>query len=385
MKLRFLIIILIYLVTNNITAQEYSIGGYISEMPSIIYNTADKRSINDNLLHNRLNFFWYPSNQLTFSLQFRNRFISGDQFGETPDYADAINRDAGIMDLSWNLIEGNKYVLNTSIDRLWLQYSLNNLDVKIGRQRINWGQTFVWNPNDIFNVYSFFDFDYIERPGSDAIRISYYPNFTSVFEVAGKFEGDSSVTLAALYRFNKVGYDIQFLGGLMEGRELVVGTGWTGNMKSVSFTGELTYLHQIENYADTNGYLFSGIGLSYMFENSLNVQVDGLYSQFAAKHEDLNIYDFFTGELNVKKLSISPFTYFAQVSYPFNPLVNASFSGMYFPSKKGFYIGPTFGISLKDNLELSVISQNFSMKDENLGTDERIWIYLGFLRFKLAF
>ena len=50
-----------------------------------------------------------------------------------------------------------------------------------GRQRINWGQTFVWNVNDVFNAYSYFDFDYKERPGRmlfvfNSIRIILLPS-----------------------------------------------------------------------------------------------------------------------------------------------------------------------------------------------------------------
>lgn len=31
-----------------------------------------------------------------------------------------------------------------------------------------------WNPNDWFNTYNYFDFDYEERPGTDAIRVRVY-------------------------------------------------------------------------------------------------------------------------------------------------------------------------------------------------------------------
>ena len=35
----------------------------------------------------------------------------------------------------------------------------------------------VWNPNDLFNAFSFVDFDYEERPGSDALRIQKYTGY----------------------------------------------------------------------------------------------------------------------------------------------------------------------------------------------------------------
>ncbi|MCK7542259.1 MAG: hypothetical protein MZV63_70990 [Marinilabiliales bacterium] len=63
------------------------------------------------------------------------------------------------------------HVLNTFIDRASVDFTAGTLQVSAGRQRINWSQALVWNPNDIFNTYSSFDFDYMERPGSDAVRV----------------------------------------------------------------------------------------------------------------------------------------------------------------------------------------------------------------------
>ncbi len=101
----------------------------------------------------------------------------------------------GWIDMSWNIVDENSFFLNTTIDRLWLDLNFNKFQARIGRQRINWGQTFVWNPNDIFNAYSFFDFDYTERPGSDAIRLQYYPSFSSAIELAAKIDSEKMLPL----------------------------------------------------------------------------------------------------------------------------------------------------------------------------------------------
>ncbi len=106
-----------------------------------------------------------------------------------------------------------------------------------GRQRINWGQTLVWNPNDIFNSYSYFEVDYPERPGSDAIRVQYYTGNASTIELAAKIDSANRVTAAAYFRFNTLGFDIQFLGGLYQEEDLVLGTGWSGNLGPTCFPG----------------------------------------------------------------------------------------------------------------------------------------------------
>ena len=80
------------------------------------------------------------------------------------------------------------------------------------RQRVNWSQTLIFNPNDIFNGYSFFDFDYPEKAGSDAVRLYYYPSVVSVIEVAAKLNRFGQLSAAALHRFNVSGWGVQVLG-----------------------------------------------------------------------------------------------------------------------------------------------------------------------------
>jgi hypothetical protein len=66
------------------------------------------------------------------------------------------------------------WIGHTNINRLYLDWRKNNWQVRMGRQRINWGVNLVSNPNDLFNTYSFFDFDYTERPGADALRVKHF-------------------------------------------------------------------------------------------------------------------------------------------------------------------------------------------------------------------
>src|SRR5210317_1168395 len=114
--------------------------------------------------------------------------------------------DPGYMNMTLltdgKLGDNTGYALTTTIDRLWLQFTFGNLEIIAGRQRINWGQTLVWNPNDIFNSYSYFEVDYPERPGSDALRFQYYTGDASTIEVAAKIDSAKQVTAAGYFRFN---------------------------------------------------------------------------------------------------------------------------------------------------------------------------------------
>lgn len=335
----------------------------------------------DNVFHNRLNLFWYPNDRITFTAQARTRFFIGDQVRlGGREYANSLESDVGWLNMSWNLIEEKAFVLNSQLDRLWLQYRLNKMEVKIGRQRINWGQNFAWNPNDLFNTYSFFDFDYEEKPGSDAVRIQYYTGVSSVAEVAVKIDSSENITAAAKYRFSRWNYDFQFLGGILNDRDWVAGMGWAGDIKGAGFRGEVSYFHPKRNFTDTTGVWIASLGADYTFRNSFMLQLEALYSGASSSIQSFE--EFYAQPLSVKTISFTDWSILVQASYPITPLLNASLSGMYFPSIDGMFIGPTLGYSLHDNLSASIILQHFNGE---FTSGKRQNLTLGFLRLKYNF
>ncbi|MGW8314257.1 MAG: hypothetical protein ACWGNV_01565 [Bacteroidales bacterium] len=366
----------------------YTLEGYLSDMQTV-YHLPDQW-LWENSLHNRLNLMLYPSDWLTGSIQLRSRMILGNTLREFQGYAAGIDADNGWLDLTFvtdgDLGSNAGYLLTTAIDRLWFQLTFGNLEVTVGRQRINWGQTFVWNPNDIFNTYSYFEVDYPERPGSDAVRIQYYTGIASTLELAAKIDSADKVTAAGYFRFNTHGFDIQMMGGVYRQEDLVLGTGWSGNLGSAALRGEFSYFRDLEQFRDTTGHFLFSIGVDYTFSNSLWLQFEGLYSSFA---KDLNVYSFlqfYGGNLDVKSLGFTPWSVFASLSYPFTPLINGGFATIWYPEWKGFYLGPSVELSLVNNLELSLIFQHFTaeLEDPSGGTHRENNTF-GFLRLKWNF
>ncbi|MFC2118287.1 hypothetical protein ACFLRG_02090 [Bacteroidota bacterium] len=358
-------------------------SGYLTDMGSLIYQKSVNEKTWDFLLHNRINIEFFPTESLTASIQFRTRLMSGQTIKNDPDiYADYIGLDLGKMDLSFNLLKKKKYLLNTSIDRLYLDYTINNFQLTIGRQRINWGKTFAWNPNDLFNAYSFFDFDYTEKPGSDAIRAQLYTGVASSFELAVKIDYNDKVTAATMYRFNKFNYDFQVLAGMVNEEDFVIGGGWSGNIKNISFRGELSWLRPEKNFSDTSGVFISTVSLGYIFTNNLSIQLEGLYNQNADNSNITSFQDYYGMDMSVKTLSFTKYSLFAQLAYPLTPLMSLNFSTMYYPEIDGFFMGPSLSYSIKNNLDLSVFSQIFAGEIQE-GIKETY--VLGFLRLKGSF
>jgi len=388
-RLPLYLLVLFALFAGRAAGQEkVSFSGYLSDIQSV-YHIPDYW-LWENTLHNRLNLEFYPTNWLSGSFQMRNRAIAGNTVRKLSGYSEAIGGDQGWLDMTWvtdgNLGDSAGYILTSTVDRFWLQFTFGNLEVKAGRQRINWGQTLVWNPNDIFNSYSYFEVDYPERPGSDALRVSYYTGNASTLEVAAKIDSANRVTAAGYFRFNTLGFDIQLMGGVYQEEDLVLGTGWSGNLGSAAFRGEVSYFRDLKQFADTSGYLMSSLGIDYTFSNSLMIQFESLYSGFARDMDVSSFLQFYSGNLDVKNLGFTPWSLFGNISYPLTPLINGAFATIWYPDWKGVYLGPSFDLSLNSNLDLSLILQYFTAEFEDAsGAKNREKNTFGFLRFKWSF
>jgi len=360
LKKLFLFLVFIPIISvaqDSLKQSHFVFNGYIKDMQSFIFQDIKGDWTGANLVHNRLNFKWLVSSSLTASVEVRNRLLTGNILSAYPGYNQSFETDYGMVDLSKNLIDQKSWLLNTAIDRLWLQYSTDKFQITVGRQRINWGQTFVWNPNDIFNSYSYFDFDYEEKPGSDAIRLQYYSGPASVIEFAIKSNSLKEVSFAGLYRFNKWNYDFQLIGGVADEKDLIIGTGWSGQILKGGFRGEATYFHPMESFNDTTGVFLASIGYDYTLKNSLSLQFEVLYN---GNNQSTNIFtmdQLTSNNLSAKNLFLTGYSMFGSLSYPVTPLVNCSLAGIGNPKDKLYFIIPSVNISLKENLELSFTAQ----------------------------
>ena len=368
----------LFCVTGFSQNQKFDFNGYLSGMQTVMFEEWDENWLTENQFHNRLNFKYYANDKWTFDLEVRNQFIYGEFVKYIPDYASILNADLGWMDLSWLIFDQPSFLLRTTIDRVWIDYTSGNFQARVGRQRINWGKNLVWNPNDIFNAYSYFDFDYVERPGSDAIRLQYYTGASSSIDLAVKIDSSNSITAAGRYVFSVFNYDIQFLTGIFDDTDLVLGTGWAGNIKGMAFRGEVSWFHSLND--SHNEEIMLSVSADYTFQNSIFISGEFLYSNI-----DYNYYDFaefYFLPLNVKNIVFTDYNLMASISYPFTPLFTGSFAAMYYPSENGFYLGPTFEYSILENFSLSFILQYFEAK---FSGGDKSKLTFGFLRLKWNF
>ena len=357
LKNKFLFILLLIPLSFNGLSQNlkpsFSLNGYVKYLPTYM-DYSFFESENNHLIHNRINMRGYFGDNLSLGLELRNRVF----FGDVP----TIQTDEGLLDMSYNIFREDKFIMHSMIDRLWLKYQKDKIEISVGRQRVNWGVNTIWNNNDLFNAYNFIDFDYIERPGSDVIRFIYTGDNLTSFELVYLPSERKGYSLAGLYKLNSFGYDFQILAANYF-EDIVIGGGWAGNLKNAGFKGELSYFIDKENiknslsfstsidYSTKNGFYFLG---SYLYNsNGLNE------SNF------LSLININANVLSPKNLMPSKHSYLLQVSKPITPPLNSSLNILYGHGIKLLYISPTFSYDINSRLDAGIITQFFFL--DNFG------------------
>lgn len=346
--------------TDSIQVEEkpaaIEVHGYMKNLQTwLFFNTPPGTFLQDNLLHQRTNVRWTISPKFTWHTALRTRVFFGDLVRANPNYAAQIdNANNDVFDLSTVLLNRNAWVAQTMLDRFYLEYAGGNWEVRLGRQRINWGINTVWNPNDVFNAFAFTDFDYEERPGSDALRVRYFTGVASCIEVAVKASKQPEDAVAALlWKFNALQFDGQLLAGYAH-EDLFFGTGWAGNIGNAGLKGEATYFLPSKS---TGQHAFAATAsIDYAFSNSLYVQTGYLYNSLGTFGG--NIQDLFGFRLSAKNLYPFRHALFFQTGYPVTPLINAGLALIYSPvTARALFLNPTCTVSMAANWDLDLVGQ----------------------------
>jgi len=351
-----------------------SLKGYIKEMPSVQFSKDFDSYQFSSVLHNRLNLRWHMHKKLSAAFEIRNRLIYNDMFKQYPAIADFLKTDNGFVDASFVPYAHAAWIWHTMADRFYLDWQHHKWQARIGRQRINWGINMVSNPNDLFNTYSFFDFDYEERPGADAMRLQYFTSDLSRLEwaIAPANRLDSS-TVAMLFAFNKNRYDMQLLAGFYRNR-WAIGGGWAGNIKKAGFKGEFTLFHDVQNTQPVPYNWVGATSIDYIFNNSMYVILELLYNG-GHKRQEQNIL-MLTQPLSADNLSLSEWALTTSLMYPLSPILSSGLSVMYMPDMAAFFMSPNISYSVATNFDIALVVQYFYGKEQSLFANAGLSTYL---------
>lgn len=357
-------IILIDLATINAQDQvefkwkdKISFSGYLRYMNSSSVINSDS-TIKDNLIHNRLRIKLDLNSRFNAVVEMRNRAFFGQATKINPNLGNILNNDLGEFDLSFVPYDQKELVIHSIFDRAYIKYSSDKWELRIGRQRINWGVNLAWNPNDLFNAYSLIDFDYQERLGVDALRLQYYIGEMSTIELSAQpgMSIDESI-FAGLWKFNLNGSDFQFLFGNYY-EDVAIGFGLATNIKNAGVTIESTYFNPKNNSKISEG-LSTSFSVDYSTKSGIYFNSSFLFNSLGStkKSTDNNLFGSFLTDISAKRLMPSKLTYFTQVSGNFTPAINGSMTIFYMKGEEMLLIMPSITYEFKENLDTMLLAQ----------------------------
>ncbi|MPY21183.1 hypothetical protein FM037_20330 [Shewanella psychropiezotolerans] len=383
-------------------AKSWDLDGYIKYMGT--YTSPDDSSgISDHLLHQRFNFEYRFDSELRFNVSMRNRLFYGDS-AEVPGYGDLIGSDPGYWDMSTTWLDNDAWVGNTQFDRAYIdwkpsEFAGGDWQARVGRFRINWAMSTLWNPNDIFNAYSIYDFDYEERSGADAVLISRQLGFASSLDFVYNPNQDSKLTSFAMrYLSNYESWDLQFLIG-KSGFDHVLGAGFAGDLSGAGFRGEFSYFDPQYDYwpvEDAAAYNASASisGIHTPSANAPNINTADVFNAFSGEPQrlvatsvsTLEMDYSFTGPRNwmvrgsvlhisnptepdsallylnlpltARTLSFTNWTRYLELGFDISPLSRLTFSSSFYDDGS-YFIGANMSYSLANEWSLLMVAQRF--------------------------
>lgn len=335
------------------------VGGGFAGVPDALLDQFLGNSIHDHLIHTRLDAKLQVG-PVALHAGWRVRTFYGDQprlyrlIGE--DYGKEIDRFANDQaDLSSLYLNRKGWVIHAVFDRAFLEWRGKRDEVRLGRQRINWGKASLWNPNDLFNAYSFIDFDYEERPGADALRWTHtlgdFSSFEMAIRAADSLKGS---TLAGLYKGYIKGLNYQVLAGYHQD-DLAVGGGWEADLGMWGWKGEGTVFVPLSKVTRSTVVSIS-TDLTRSWESGL--LIGGGYLLNTSASSQASLFADLNERVDARNLYPYRHSIFGQIGYPVTPLFNTNLAAVYSPGEeKTLFISPVLSYSLASNWDLDLTGQ----------------------------
>lgn len=372
---------------------DYNFSGYVKYLYSNSKYPGFSRKIDNHLIHGRLNSKFYFGKNWSFALETRWRTYYGSAIEKIPFFKEQIIHHYPFTDLGWQLANEKKLFSYLEIDRLYVDYQGTNWEFTVGRQRIAWGTSLVWNVIDLFNPLSILDFDYEEHPGNDALRLQYFTGPVSHVEIAySPAKTSDKQTFALLWGAHAGEYDLYFLAGIKQRRRLA-GFAWSGYIRDAGFRGELKisdppskglptvypllFLPQLTDNRQVN--VQAVLSFDYSFPNSFYVHSE-MYFNRDGVLQNAGFYRWQTSEADM--LSPARWSLFQEAAYQITPLIRSDAFILFNPNDHSFVLVPSVSWNATTNLDWYLIGF-FSKGSPN--TEFGDIGKAGFIRLKYSF
>lgn len=335
-------------------------NGYVKNLQTNTFDQYFKHNQAGNIVHSRLNTKWNFNQNLKSGLELRTRLILNNEIKHIPNYSAMLRNQEEWMNLSVYAPLKDNVVFYANIERAWIEYHLPKWNVRLGRQRINWGIANTWNPNDLFNTYNFFEVDYEERSGADAVKAQYILNDFDHLEIAySNASSKNKAVAAARYFFNTAGFDFQLITGMYH-TTFTSGIGWAGNIGNIGFKGETQVYLQHKKISD----LMAMIECTKILKNNWLLSSAVLFNK-EGNNTVVDDWHQFNFNIAPNRLMPNKWNFTIQVSKEFTPLLSGNLIMVYAPKVNLLILFPSLKYNIRTNLDLDLIYQSFFLESMN--------------------
>jgi hypothetical protein len=234
-----------------------------------------------------------------------------------------------------------------------------------------------WNPNDIFNSYSFLDFDYEERPGTDALRVTYPIGLLSSLEGAVALANGGRSIAALRYFFNTKYGDYQLNAGHYLGRS-TIGLGWASAIGEAGLKGELQYFSAL-------GPAYSRVNASVEFDYMTKKEwywLAGVLLNSRGLNQAVADWSTVSFELNPENMMPGKWNGLIGCRKQWHPLWTSGCSIVYAPGMRLLLGITTLQYNAGEKTDFDFVAQNFfGQREQKFQSITQAF----FLRFKYSF
>jgi hypothetical protein len=346
-------LVALLIMCSSVTAFDWTLQGYVKDTPVYVGEVGGPWGgvLQDaswmNSTRSRLKARILPMESLTLALDYEIEGVYGKHVGTTSGYALA-GDDDGLVDLSWKMVNRDRFVAHHKIDRLYAQYYSDHAIVTVGRQRVAWGVTSFFSPLDRFAPFAATAIDKDEKAGVDAVKISIPFGMLSNIEAIYSPTVDRDVYNAGVrLRTNIGGEDVGIMGGKFND-DWMLGMLFAGDVSEAALRTEITLLQGDKpagyGLSERGTYLQAAISLEYGFKwRNLTLMGEGYYdgtgqsdrkdypvSRFVTRRNLAQLYSAGTASLLLHPLVTLSLTGIINVndgSWIANPLIEWSVTG----------------------------------------------------------
>jgi hypothetical protein len=318
-------------------------------------------------------FYWWDVNRLRLDLSQSYRNIEMnlvyDNEIQVGSYLDTSQfrlladiDDPRYWDLQGTTLDRGDVYGSQELYRGTLKVAWDQLDMRVGRQQINWAVAAIWNPMDRFNPLNPLTLERDERQGVDALLLDLYVDDLSRLSIAYAPQHQSSKDSGAVrYKSNIGMFDWSvMLGEFVDEKKL--GIGASGQVGLIGVRSELVY--SAANDADSNDvmpqeqYVEWVFGADYTTHNGFTFMVEGYFN--GDGESDPARYDF-NAVVAGEKLGVGRRYLGVRVAKDVTPLLAAEIYAIQNVDDQSYFIFPSITYSLADfdSLYLGVGAQLF--------------------------